>query len=119
MFLLAIPVLVAGFISCSNSEDYTKISGEWKCASWINKVKGVDKCSDNVHFKFQADKTYTSTLGSVTDSGSYKIDGDMLYVTPEGKMELAVKITKLNQDTLEFLMNQSGEDEVLTLVKKN
>jgi len=33
-------------------------------------------------------------------------------------MELAVKITKLNPDTLEFLMNQAGEDEVLTLVKK-
>jgi len=61
MSFLAVPILVAGFISCSNSEDYTMISGEWKCASWINKIKEVNKCSDNVHFKFQADKTYTNS----------------------------------------------------------
>ena len=111
--------LLAILISCSDSELYQKISGEWKCTSWINKSKGIDKCKNNVHFKFRTDKFYYSTLGSVKDSGTYKIDDDILYVTPKGKMELAVKITKLNNDTLEFLMNQAGEEEILTLLRAN
>ena len=83
-------------ISCSNSEYYGKISGDWKCTSWINKSKGIDKCKNNVHFQFQQDKVYHSTLGNVKDSGDYEIVDDILYVKPKGKMELAVKITKLN-----------------------
>lgn len=107
-----------GFLgSCSNSENYVKISGDWKCTSWINKSKGMNKCRDNVRFEFQQDKSYYSELGNAKDSGNFKILNDMLYVTPKGKMEFAVKITKLNNDTLEFLMNQAGEEEVLTLIK--
>jgi hypothetical protein len=107
-----------GFLgSCSNSESYEKISGDWECTSWINKSKGIDKCKNNVRFEFQLDKSYYSELGNTKDSGSFKILNDMLYVTPKGKMEFVVKITKLNNDTLEFLMNQAGEEEVLTLIR--
>ena len=116
MLALAYFMLLA---SCSNTEDYQKISGEWECTSWINKVKEIDKCRNNVHFQFKEDKSYYSKLGSVEDSGSYKIQKDKLYVTPLGKMEMAVEITKLNNDTLEFLMNQGGEEEILTLIRKD
>ncbi len=116
MFLLG---LIGFLISCSSSETYEKISGTWKCSSWINKAKGIDKCKNNVRFDFKLDKTYSSELGSAIDSGDYKILNDMLYVTPKGKMEFAVKIAKLNNDTLEFLMNQAGEEEVLTLIRSN
>ena len=71
-----------------------------------------------MHFQFNMDKTYYSKLGSVEDSGSYKIQGGNLRVFPQGKMELMVKITKLNNDTLTFLMNLAGEEEILTLVRK-
>lgn len=80
--------------SCSNSENYKKISGDWKCASWINETQGIDKCDNNVLFKFHPDKSYYSTIGNAKDSGNFKILNDMLYVTPKGKMEFAVKITK-------------------------
>ena len=116
MILLAFSGILG---SCSNSEIYEKISGDWKCTSWINKSKGIDKCNDNVRFEFQPDKSYYSEIGSAKDSGDFKILNDMLYVTPKGKMEFAVKITKLNNDTLEFLMNQAGEKEVLTLIRTN
>ena len=104
--------------SCSNSEYYEKISGNWECTSWINKSKGIDKCKNNVLFTFREDKSYSSLLGNVKDSGYFRIEDDMLHVTPEGKMEIAVKITKLNYDTLEFLMNQAGEEEILTLIRQ-
>ena len=103
--------------SCSNSELYQKIPGEWKCSSWIVTSNGKDKCQNNVRFEFKADKTYTSVLGSARDTGTYSILSDMLYVTPDGKMEFGVQINKLTADTLEFLMNQAGEEEILTLVK--
>lgn len=114
MILLALIGLLG---SCSNSEVYENIAGDWECTSWINKSKGIDKCNDNVRFEFQQGKTYYSELGSAKDSGSYKILNDMLYVTPKGKMEFGVKIAKLNSDTLEFLMNQSGDEEILTLIR--
>lgn len=103
--------------SCSNSEYYKDISGNWECVSWINKTKEIDKCRNNVRFEFQQDKSYNSELGNSKDSGYFKILNDMLYITPKGKMEFAVKITKLNNDTLEFLMNQAGDEEILTLIK--
>ena len=106
-------------MSCSTHGKYEKISGEWKCSSWTNKAKGVDKCRDNVYFNFRPDKTYYSELGSAKDSGDYKILEGKLYITPEGKMQFAVEITKLNNDTLRFLMNQAGDEEILTLVRKD
>ncbi len=113
-------ILFAFFVflgSCTNSEYYEKISGDWECTSWINKSKGIDKCKNNVHFEFQQDKSYYSKLGNVKDSGNFKILNNMLYITPKGKMEFVVKITKLNKDTLVFLMNQAGEEEILTLIR--
>ncbi len=111
-------IAIGLFVSCSNSEIYEKISGNWKCTSWKNESRGIDKCRDNVRFEFQMDREYYSQLAGEKDSGSYKIKNDMLYVTPKGKMEFAVKITKLNADTLQFLMSQVGEKEILTLVRE-
>lgn len=105
-------------MSCSNSEIYEKIHGEWECSSWINETGGNDKCNNNVSFNFALDKTYHSKLGNVIDSGKYKIQNETLYVSPKGKMDLAVKIEKLDKDTLIFLMNQAGVKETLTLIRK-
>ena len=110
--LLAISVLLA---SCPNNENYKRISGQWECTSWVNQSKNIDKCRNNVRFEFRQDKTYNSGLGGARDSGDYRIMNDLLYVTPKGKLEFAVQITKLTGDTLVFLMNQAGEEEILTL----
>lgn len=104
--------------SCTNTENYQKIYGEWECASWINKSTGRDKCNHNVYFKFSQENSYHSVLGSTRDSGDFKISEGMLYVTPKGKMEFAVQIQKLNTDTLVFFMNQAGSEEILTLTRK-
>ena len=116
VFLLS--TLLVFMFSCSNSEKYQLISGSWKCNSWINEASGIDKCNNNVRFDFNADKSYQSILGKEKASGEYSIQDDLLYITPEGKMEFAVKINKLNSDTLILLMNQAGNKEVLTLVRR-
>lgn len=115
----ALLFLLLTFFSCTNSENYEKIIGEWECASWINKSNNSDKCYNNVYFKFELDKTYFSKLGQVEDSGEYKIANNILYSTPKGKLEIAVQINKLNTDTLELKMNQAGVEEILTLVRKH
>jgi hypothetical protein len=110
-------VIAAALCSCSDAERYEKIAGKWECSSWINEVTGIDQCDNNVRFDFQLDKSYTSVLGAAQDSGTYRIQSNLLYVTPDDKLEFAVKITTLNPDTMVFLMNQAGNEEILTLVK--
>ncbi len=105
-------------ISCDNSEEYDKIAGEWNCTSWIVTSTGTDRCRDNVYFSFKKDKTYSSKIGGLEESGVYKIANGLLYSTPKGKLEIGVEINTLNNDTLQFTMSRAGEKEVLTLLKK-
>ncbi|WP_298146320.1 lipocalin family protein [Flavobacterium sp.] len=111
-------VLLIGFVlySCSNTKDYENIAGKWKCSNWIIESTGEDKCNNNVFFEFRKDKTYTSKIGDLEESGVYQIAEGTLYSTPEGKMEIGVEITVLNRDTLQFVMSRSGVKEVLTLL---
>lgn len=105
-------------ISCDNSEEYDKIAGEWNCTSWIIASTGEDRCRDNVYFNFKKDKTYSSKIGGLEESGVYKLANGLLYSTPEGKLEIGVEINTLNKDTLQFVMSRSGSKETLTLLRK-
>ena len=113
----AIIIICVFLFTCTTSIKHEKIVGEWECISWTNKESKTDKCKDNVYFRFSEDKTYYSKIGNVQDSGKCEIINDILYVSPIGKMEIAVQINKINSDTLEFLMNQGGVEEILSLVK--
>lgn len=114
---IVLALVLGTLISCSSNEKYENIVGEWKCTSWVNKATNTNKCRDNVQFKFLPEKQYFSKLGNAKDSGNYKIVGDVLYATPSNKLELAVKILKLNSDTLKLKMNQAGNEEILTLIR--
>lgn len=105
-------------ISCDNSEQYEKITGEWNCSKWIVESTGKDRCNNNVYFNFKSDKTYVSKIGGLEEVGVYRITNGLLYSTPEGKMEISVEINTLHKDTLQFIMSRSGEKETLTLLRK-
>ena len=105
-------------ISCTNAEQYEKIIGEWNCSSWIVVDSEEDMCNDNVYFYFKEDKTYDSKIQGEEASGIYKIAEGILYSTPEGKLEIGVEIKKLSNDSLQFTMSRSGDEELLTLVRK-
>ncbi|WP_420572108.1 lipocalin family protein [Kordia sp.] len=113
-------VLIFAFLlmSCDNSEQYEKIVGEWNCTTWITESTGADRCSNNVYFNFKADKTYTSKIDGQEETGVYRIANGLLYSTPEGKLEIGVEISKLDTDTLQFVMSRFGEKEILTLTHK-
>ena len=105
-------------VSCTSSDQYEKMKGEWVCASWLNDGDGSDMCNDNVHFTFNLDKTYNSQFNTVKEAGTYYLVGNVLYVTPKGKTEFGVELKRLDTDTMTILMNRSGSMETLTLVKK-
>ncbi|MCD2260819.1 lipocalin-like domain-containing protein [Psychroserpens luteolus] len=114
LMLLAIILLV----SCNDAKYAEAIVGEWECASWIDTATAKDKCNSNAYFSFKEDKTYTSKVGAQETSGTYKIADGILYSTPKDKLEIAVEINTLNADTLSFTMSRSGNEEILTLIKK-
>lgn len=105
-------------ISCTNSEQYKKIAGEWNCSEWIIESTGKNRCNNNVYFNFKADKTYTSKVAGLEETGVYKIENGLLYSTPKDKLEIGVEIKKLDKDTLQFVMSRSGQKETLTLLRK-
>jgi hypothetical protein len=69
-------------------------------------------------FSFTAEGRYTYSNNGVSEKGTYKIENDMLFTTPEKQNEMMVKITKITTDTLVIEMSRGGEDEILRLVKK-
>ena len=115
---ILVVLVITSIFACNNEEKYEQIAGEWECESWTVTGSDTDKCNGNVYFKFNADKTYESKIGAAKDTGTYKITNTILYTHAAGKEEIAVEILKLNDKTLKLLMNQGGQEEILTLGKK-
>ena len=116
--LILVFTITVTLFSCNDSENMKKIVGEWECSSWIVTSTKADKCNNNVFFMFNADKTYSSKIGQTQDEGTYKIIDGTLFTHPAGKEEIAVKIIELDSASMQFLMNQGGKAEVLSLEKK-
>ncbi|MFK7746868.1 MAG: lipocalin family protein, partial [Kordia sp.] len=106
-------VIVAVFglllMSCTNAEQYEKIVGEWNCSEWIVEATGINRCNDNMYFNFKADKTYTSKVTGLEETGVYRIENGNLYSTPKDKLEIGVEIKNLAKDTLQFVMSRAGQ----------
>jgi hypothetical protein len=106
-------------ISCQNNEEkYQKIVGVWHCSSWTSVNDKSNRCQDNVSFAFNNDKSYSSQLGDEKDNGTYNISGELLTVSPEGKLDITVQIIKLTDKELTFIMNNAGIEETLALTKQ-
>lgn len=116
--ILMVVVIGILLISCDNSEKYDQIEGEWFCSDWIIEATGENRCRNNVYFNFNKDKTYTSKIDGLEETGTYLIANGHLYSTPKGKLEIGVELNKFNKDTLQFIMSRAGAKETLTLIKK-
>ena len=89
---------------------------------------GVDSAGLIQIFRIEPDgvtqRQITSEPVTVNDYDVSQIDGSVAYVannqlftTPEGGNRMMVKIIRLDQDTLVFDMNRSGQSELLILVR--
>lgn len=107
-------------ITACNKENIndTLIIGKWQGVHWQSNGTEINDAKATT-FSFDANKSYTYTYAGTEEKGTYRIEKNKLYTTPEGKVEIMVSIAKLTADTLIFDMNRGGQAETLTLVKSN
>ena len=105
-------------ISCTPSENVKLITGSWQGTEWLVNGQPSGRNVQQTAFSFDGKNKYSFDYGDTKESGTYKVENDMLFTTPQGQNEMMVKILKLTKDSLVFDMNRGGIPEMLTLVKK-
>ena len=104
--------------SCTESERYETLTGDWSCISWTSEEWQGNQCDNNVFFSFNRDKTYRSDLGGQIDTGTYWVDNRFIAFDPDEKLKIKVEIIELSDRTLSFYMNNAGTREKMVLKKQ-
>lgn len=104
--------------ACEHPIDKTLLYGDWKGAEWL--VEGQSGLFDAslASFSFQPGGSYTYTYNDATETGTYSMQNNELFTTPQGGVKMMVKVLKLTSDSLVFNMNRGGQAETLTLIHK-
>lgn len=110
--------LITVFLAACANENHEKIIGDWQGFSWV--IEGSESGNDAsaVTFSFSEESQYEGNWGSKNETGTFRMDGDKLYTTEDGKLEKMVKVEYLGMDTVVFHMNRMGTEEHLFLVRK-
>ena len=118
VFLICIAFLTSIIVACSPNENQEKLIGNWTGVQWLvnDKPSGFD--AQSTFFSFDQKGAYTYEYLGNKEKGTYKVENEMLFTTPENQQEMMVKIAKLTKDTLIFDMNRGGQAEMLTLIRK-
>ena len=120
MIYFKIFILFAGlmsFSSCVNKENNKMIIGSWTGKEWLVNGSPSNRNVTATHFTFDDQGNYTYSYSGTEETGTYKVENDMLFTKPGDQQEIMVKIKKLGTDTLIFDMNRSGQTELLTLLR--
>jgi hypothetical protein len=114
--LLSISFLVI-ITSCQQTIDKSMLVGEWKGAQWLIEGQTANYDATSTYFSFQNEGAYTYRYTDMEEKGTYYINGNELFTTPDGGVKMMVKIEKLTSDSLVMNMNRGGTSETLTLVR--
>ena len=93
------------------------IIGKWVGIEWLVENAPSNLNAVGTSFTFDEKNNYTFDYAGNVEKGTYKVENDMLFTTPEGEREIMVRIEKLSGDSLVFKMNRGGRDEKLTLLR--
>ena len=115
---IIIPFLLLFFSCNNNSENNKLIMGNWSAVEWLVNGKPSDRNVQATHFSFTDKGAYSFEYAGNKETGTYKVENDMLFTTPVNQQEIMVKIIKLTKDSLIFEMNRGGQPESLTLLRK-
>jgi len=110
--------LVLVFSSCIDSVNNKLIIGKWKATEWLENDTPNIANATNTAFNFDDKGNYTFSHNETVNKGTYKVENDMLFTTEEGMQEIMVNISKINNDSLVLIMNNSGVIEKLILIKE-
>ncbi len=112
------------FFSACQKIDSKQLIGNWGFVSFTdnNKKPLSIKPDLNLNFDDKSHYEYSSVWKNAeySESGSYRLKGDLLYTTnsSKNKSEKAVQVLKLTQDTLVLKMKNAAQDiQLLTLVR--
>jgi hypothetical protein len=104
--------------SCTDTEREKLIVGEWQGVEWRTEGEPSSYTASDAAFRFDETKRYTYSYGDHTETGDYFITNRQLHTTPEGGTTMMVKIERIEQDTVVFIMNRGGQEEELVLARK-
>ena len=105
-------------LSCNDSKNNKLIIGTWNGAEWLSGGAASNLNAANTRFTFDEKGNYTYEYSTNKETGTYKVENEMLFTKPIGGQEIMVKIARLTKDSLTFEMNRGGIPESLTLFRK-
>ena len=111
--ILLIPLLWLS--NCANTENNKKIVGKWAGTEWLVNNAPSNMDASEAAFNFDEKGNYSFDYAGAKETGTYKVENDMLFTKPTNQQEIMVKIFKLTTDSLVFDMNRGGQAERLTL----
>ena len=111
-------LIIVFMTSCFQKLDEKLLLGEWHGAEWLVEGQTADYDATSALFTFDEKGKYSYNYAGSGETGKYHVSGNELFTTPEGGIQMMVKIQKLTPDSLVMLMNRGGTSETLTLVKK-
>lgn len=107
------------FVACSVDNPYDDmIIGAWKGHEWYINDSTVKQRVDSIYFNFEQDSVYNASYVGAKQEGKYWLKEDRLYTQIKDKLEVMVRISSLNTDTMVFEMNRGGTPETLVLIKQ-
>ncbi len=111
--------VVGSFFSCESDGSAELLQGSWKAMAMDQNGEIKDYTNRDVWFKFNPDGTYEySTNNSYRESGKYRMRAKVLYTTDTisgGRIEKAVRLAVINNDSIHFEMNSKGVAQTLLL----
>jgi len=111
-------LLLLFLFSCDHSENKKLIVGYWNGIEWLVEGHPSTHTPEDASFTFDSTGIYTFEYAGNIEKGTYYINNNQLFTTPEGGIKMMVKVKKFTQDTLIFDMNRGGQAERLTLIRK-
>lgn len=117
MKYLCLSIFLMVLSSCDVEHNKPLLLGNWKMVNWEIVPTQQTVEGRQMDFQFNDDDTYSVDYGGEIEEGTWRVAGNNLYTTENGMSEKMVKIVLINQDSLKFEMNRSGQLELVTLVK--
>lgn len=117
-FLLLISCLFF-FFSCKKI-DQTLLHGKWKGATMTSEGQVIDNGAEHIEFNFHPNNTYSYSILSYKEAGSFRTLEDKLYTidtTRAERLEKPVRVKLITTDSLHLEMNDKGIPKLLKCYK--
>lgn len=101
--------LASFLISCEeNLYEDSEFVGKWHCVEYVEMGESQKLIGDHIVFDFHDDNTYDYKGGAYTESGTWRIQGNLMYTKREETLEKKVQIEDKTATSVTLKMNDNG-----------